>query len=56
MDIWGRRNEGLQNMFFLSRGNLFVKKRRYEILFDICDALCDLASFAQFKKRQKHPW
>ena len=21
-----------------------------------CDALCDLVSFAQFKKREKHPW
>ena len=22
----------------------------------ICDALCDLVSFVQFKKREKHPW
>ena len=22
----------------------------------ICDALRDLVSFAQFKKREKHPW
>ena len=21
-----------------------------------CDALCDLVSFVQFKKREKHPW
>ena len=43
-------------MFFLIRGNLFVKRGRHKILFDICDALRDLASFAQFKKREKHPW
>ena len=23
---------------------------------DICDALRDLVSFVQFKKREKHPW
>ena len=22
----------------------------------ICDALCDLVPFVQFKKREKHPW
>ena len=22
----------------------------------ICDVLCDLVAFAQFKKREKHPW
>lgn len=26
------------------------------ILFFNYDALCDLLSFAQFKKRKKHPW
>ena len=24
--------------------------------FIICDALCDLVPFVQFKKREKHPW
>ena len=27
-----------------------------EIWHSICDALCDLVSFVQFKKRGKHPW
>ena len=22
----------------------------------VCDVLCDLVQFAQFKKREKHPW
>ena len=25
-------------------------------LVSICDALSDLVPFAQFKKREKHPW
>ena len=24
--------------------------------YNICDVLRDLVSFAQFKKREKHPW
>ena len=26
------------------------------VRFTDCDALRDLVSFAQFKKREKHPW
>ena len=25
------------------------------LILSICDALCDLVSFVQFKKRKKHP-
>ena len=24
--------------------------------YNICDVLCDLVPFAQFKKSEKHPW
>ena len=33
-----------------------IFRRAYKTLEDICDALCDLVPFVQFKKREKHPW
>ena len=49
----------------LRRGNYFVKIRNrittlnltgiFSVTKNICDALCDLVPFLQFKKREKHP-
>ena len=48
----------------LRRGNCFVKIRSrittsnltgiFSVTKNICDALCDLVPFVQFKKREKH--
>ena len=32
------------------------KKKKNNEELSICGALCDLVPFAQFKKREKHPW
>ena len=35
---------------------LFTRKICFYFRFTICGALRDLVPFAQFKKREKHPW
>ena len=40
-------------MFCLSHVEL---RLRIDVFMNICDVLCDLVPFAQFKKREKHPW
>ena len=37
-------------------GSYIFKSICLSILSIICDALHDLVPFAQFKKREKHPW
>ena len=34
----------------------FKQTFRYNTKMSTCDALRDLASIVQFKKRQRHPW
>ena len=36
--------------------NWLIEGRGKKILIHICDALRDLVPFAQFEKREKHPW
>ena len=39
------------------KGNkIFSLLQLYDFKIFICDALRDLVSFVQFKKREKHPW
>ena len=40
-------------MFCVSHVEL---RLRIDVFMNICDVLCDLVPFAQFKKREKHPW
>ena len=50
-----------QLLEFFSLEKVFVATKSWlQCVFSkyitICDALRDLAAFAQFKKREKHPW
>ena len=40
----------------ITKVNILSSYRKENKTSDICDALRDLVAFAQFKKREKHPW
>ena len=54
MHLWGLlkveiKSEKIRNVFIL------IVRIQNVIFVEICDVLCDLVPFVQFKKREKHP-